>query len=213
MRKGALLLACIMAIGLATSCLAQRGGGRGGRGGRGIGMRGGRRRGGFVAGGWGRGRGRGWGRGRGRGWGRGRGGFGIGFGWGRGRGRGWGRGWRRRPWGWRRRGWGWDYPYWRGGWWSPGVAWSVDTYRDYIDNAGQRFWEITNNTPNEIWVRSERGGPQIKINPGATGSLKHPYCFVFTVRTPDGSQAFTTRNHYISVELDASGELIAETWT
>lgn len=144
--------------------------------------------------------------GRGGAWSRG--------GW-RGRGRrGWGRpGWRGRGWGrpgWRRR-----------GWWGPriGVAWPIvwssrydRMYRDYLDSDGHSWWEVTNNTPYPIDVENLRGGPRITIESGKTSHLGHPYCFSFSVQTPDGQvRQFYTRNHFINIGLDNQGNLVINT--
>jgi len=208
MKKSTLLLTLFITIGLATTGFARRGGGGGGRGrggggrgmvGRGGGFRGGR---GFRGGGFRGRRGfvghRGFGR-------RGRGGW-------RRRGWGWRRPWRRRGWGWRRRGWygpGWGYgPYWGAGI-AVGAAAATQAVTHCIDNAGYRSWEITNNTGDVINVQS-RSGPRITINPGDTQSLNHPTC-IFRVNTPYGNGTFQTRDHFINIQVDPNGQLIAET--
>jgi len=112
---------------------------------------------------------------------------------------------------------GWRRPGWRRGLrqWGPGIAWSAGvggTGRN-IDFAGKDFWEITNNTPDIILVKSRRGYSGVRILPGETRSLGHPFSFRFTVESKFYSGTFGTREHFIRIELDNRGNLITNTWT
>ena len=165
---------------------SRRGGGGGFRGGGHHG--GGGHRGGF-GGGFGRG---------GYGYG-GFGGGGFGFGFGRGYGYGWPYygGYGYGPY---------DYPYDNWYWRRPLYTEPVITRPVKKDDMGYTYWEITNNTPHTITVRTR--GDSKKIPSGKTKKLRHRYNFTLSVHGPGGKrETFETEEHHIDVHLDEQGNV------
>lgn len=136
-------------------------------------------------------------------------------GWGGGRGRGgryYGRGWRGRGSGWRR--WGWGGPYW-------GVGVNVgrpvvvvrDKYQDFVDNRGHTWWQITNNTPNQIIIEGASGGASINLPSGGSGQLDRGNSFTFTIRDQFGqTKTFDTQDHHVNINMSRNGEIFMKSW-